>query len=618
MVRLVSSRWFPLADLILVLGCGAIWITWPSVGGWPILIALLPWAARLAAGHFPFQRSLLDLPLIVFLFTAGVGVWAAYDQALALEKFWILISAVLVYYALAGQPKANMGVLTGIFSVVGVFIAVYFLLCHDWSKSPTVDFSLLDQIGLRIMAYRPDITLDDLPPNQAGGVLGLLLPFTLAFIINNWKRRNRSQIVIAIVCFVVILVGLLLTSSRGAWLALLAGMGMWLLWRLSERFAGGEVRKAGVIFGIVLLVLGIVGFISAMFFPGGALGIANYLPGLPNGRSRIELVQNALQLVGDFPLTGAGLSSFPGLYSQYMMVTPFFLFEYSHNFMLDIALEQGVFGWLAIVFVYGVSVFFLVKFIAGSRRDSDLRIVAEASMASLVVIVLHGLVDDALYANTGTPLLLLLPGMAVGLSKFGETLPERKSDQRTYQKWLVLGGITFVMIGLAVIAWRKPLLGIWQSNLGAVAMAQNELAGWPTNEWNKDPDVSDLDSAKDRFLLAVKLDPNNRTAHHRLGLIALQGGQYNEAQDQLGEAYRIKSDHRGIQKTLGYANVWAGSFDQAAQLLAKIPEAEYELSVYAIWWKSLRRVDLARQAKQMEEILKEMGNSNLSQRENQP
>jgi tetratricopeptide (TPR) repeat protein len=511
-----------------------------------------------------------------------------------------------------------MGVLTGIFSGLGVFIAVYFLLCHDWSKSPTVDFSLLDQIGLRIMAYRPNFTLEDLPPNQAGGILGLLFPFALAFLFDSWKKHNRRLIAIALVCFLVIFVGLIMTSSRGAWLALLVGMVLWLLWRLCERFAGGEVRKAGVIFGIVLLALGIVGFLGAMFYPGGVLGIGNYLPGLPNGRSRLELVQNALHLIGDFPLTGAGLGSFGGLYSQYMMVTPYFLFEYSHNFMLDIALEQSVLGWLSIVCVYGVSVFLLVKFVAGGRRDSELRIVAEASMASLVAIVLHGLVDDALYANTGTPLLFLLPGMAVGLSKFGETSPEKKSIQRTYQKWLVLGGITFVMIGLAVIAWRRPLLGIWHSNLGAVSMAQKELAGWPTNQWDKDPDVSDLESAKDRFLLAVKLDPNNRTAHHRLGLIALQGGQYKEAQDQLGEAYRINSDHRGIQKTLGYANVWAGSYDQAAQLLAKIPEAEYELSEYVVWWKSLRRADLARQAEQMEEILKEMGNPIVNQRENQP
>lgn len=618
MDRLVSSRWFALADLLIVLGCGAIWLAWPAVGGWPILLALLPWAARLAAGQSPYQKSSLDLPLLAFLLTAGVGVWAAYDHELALAKFWVLISAALVYFAVAGQPKANMGVLTGLLSILGVFIAFYFLLSQDWSKSPAIDFGGLDRLGLWIMTNRPDFTLFDLPPNQMGGLLVLFLPFTLAFMINSWKHGNRILIAIAIASASGMLIGLLLTSSRGAWLALLAGMGIWLVWGLSEKYSRGAIRKAGIIFGIVLLVFVIVGLAGAMLYPGGVVGIANSLPGLPDGKSRLELAQSALKLIGDYPLTGSGLRSFPGLYSQYIMVTPFLLFEYSHNFMLDLALEQSIFGWLAIVIIYGFSILLSTRFVSGSRRGSELRVIAEASLASLIIVILHGLVDDALYSNTGTPFLFLLPGMAVSLAKFGRTQPVDKTIVRTYQKWLVLGGVTFVMIGLAVVAWRKPLLGIWHANLGAVSMAQHELADWPTNRWNKSADVTTLRSAKEQLLTAVKIDPNNRTARHRLGLIALQGREYQEAQEQLNEAYRIDSEHRGIQKTLGYAYVWAGSYEQAAQLLVEIPEAEYELSEYVPWWKSLGRDDLARQAYQMKQILKEIGTPNLNLRENQP
>jgi len=166
--------------------------------------------------------------------------------------------------------------------------------------------------------------------------------------------------------------------------------------------------------------------------------------------------------------------------------------------------------------------------------------------------------------------------------------------------------------------WRNPLLGIWQSNLGAISMAQSELVNWPTGRWNGNPDLSVYQSARERFLYAVKIAPHNRTAHHRLGLIALQGRQYPEARDQLNEAYRIDSDHRGIQKSAGYANVWTGSFDQAAELLVEIPEAIYELNEYNIWWKRQGRIDLASQATQMEEILKGMSTPNLYQRENQP
>jgi O-antigen ligase len=463
MDRLVSSRWFALADLILVLGCGAIWIAWPAAGGWPILIALLPWAVRLAAGLFPFQKSILDFPIIAFLLTAGVGVWAAYDREAALVKFWILISAVLLYYALAGQPKANLRILTGLFGAMGVCIAAYFLLSQDWSINSRGDFSWINRIWTWIILSRPALSLWKLPPNQAGGLLVLLLPFTLAFVLDSWKKHKRCLIVIAVLCATVMVVGLILTSSRGAWLALLVGMGIWGIWWLCERITGGEIRKAGTIFGVVLAGLLILGLVGVMLTPGGVLGLTNRLPGLPDGGSRLNLAKSALQLISDFPLTGGGLRSFPGLYSQYIMVTPFLLFEYSHNFMLDVALEQSVFGWLAIVLIFGISFIFLVKFIAGSRRDSELRIFAEATLTGILVVVLHGLVDDALYGDAGNPLLFLLPGMAIGIVKFSESHLVAKTNQRNFQKWLVLGGVTFVMIGFGVVALRKPLLGIWHA-----------------------------------------------------------------------------------------------------------------------------------------------------------
>jgi tetratricopeptide (TPR) repeat protein len=300
------------------------------------------------------------------------------------------------------------------------------------------------------------------------------------------------------------------------------------------------------------------------------------------------------------------------------MVTPFLLFEYSHNFLLDVALEQSIFGWLAIVITFGISIFFLIQFITSSRRDSDLQIFAEATLTSILVIVLHGLVDDALYGNAGSPLLFLLPGMSICIVKFGESFKVEKAHRKNFQKWLVLSGVTFVMIGFGVLAWRAPLLGIWHANLGAISLAQFELNGWPTNKWNMIPDISLLKPAREQLNRAVELSPNNRTARFRLGLIALQGGQYNEAQAQLSEAYRIDDDHRGIQKNLGYASAWAGNPDQAAQLLAEIPEAEYELNQYVIWWKRLGRFDLASQADKVESILKGTGNPTPIQKDNQP
>jgi len=95
--RLVVSRWFALADL----ACASVAALWgyaqPAAGGWVLLVALVPWLLRLASGRFPFQRTIFDLLVAIFLLTAFVGVWAAYDRQTAWSKLWIILVAILLY-----------------------------------------------------------------------------------------------------------------------------------------------------------------------------------------------------------------------------------------------------------------------------------------------------------------------------------------------------------------------------------------------------------------------------------------------------------------------------------------------------------------------------------------
>jgi hypothetical protein len=76
LVQIVQTRWFGLLDLSAALTSGVILMLWPGLGYWPVLIALLPWVARLAAGCFPFKRTAFDLPLALF-WNRWIGVWAA-------------------------------------------------------------------------------------------------------------------------------------------------------------------------------------------------------------------------------------------------------------------------------------------------------------------------------------------------------------------------------------------------------------------------------------------------------------------------------------------------------------------------------------------------------------
>ena len=47
------------------------WYVRPQLGWLPLIIALVPWIIRAAAGLFLFQPTPLDLPMALFLATAA-------------------------------------------------------------------------------------------------------------------------------------------------------------------------------------------------------------------------------------------------------------------------------------------------------------------------------------------------------------------------------------------------------------------------------------------------------------------------------------------------------------------------------------------------------------------
>ncbi len=599
-MKLVEDRWFPIVDLGCAVAGAVLWFAAAGLVSWqPLLLVLLPWLVRLLAGRSPFQRTCFDLPVLVFLLTALVGVWAAYDRTAAWSKFWILLSAVFLFYALAGQSRRDAWMVVGFLGVSSGLVGIYFLLSNNWQVIPA-DIGVLQRLALRWMRIRPNLRLMGIHPNAAGGVLAVLIPYLLAFAVYGWRRKRWELVGITAVTAPFTFFAFLMTSSRAAWLAVAVAAAVWFLWWFSRVTYQKTPLTREAMFGLMVLALFGTGLIVALLWAGGPVGLLSWLPGADNSTSRLELMQRTLQLWQDFPYTGGGLASFAGLYSTYIAVTPFFLFSYGHNFWLDVLLEQGPVGFLALLGVL-VAAFWLLRPPARGREQAiakEVRIFRWATFVSLIVMVLHGLMDDALYGTLGTPLLLLLPGMAVYLS--GKRQNALLPGQLRSLKFAAVVGVAG--IGLVAVFYNG-LLGHWYANLGAVRMARIELQDWPTNEWDNGRYLADLAPAMALFETALLYDPLNRTAHHRLGLVAMQEQSYEAASFHLEVAYGLAASHRGIVKCLGFSYAWQGKLTESAVLLSQIKEARQEMNNYTRWWRRNGRADLAAQAEKMVNLL---------------
>jgi hypothetical protein len=550
--------------------------------------------------------------MAIFVFTAAVGVWAAYSKESASMKFWLIIGAAFIFYALAGQPRENLWYIVVLINLAGVLLAGFFLLTHDWETAPS-EFGFLNHLGLRWMSIRPVHAIPKLNPNLVGGLLTLTMPFLLALNLHARRRRYRVGFWLSIVATGFVALGLLLTGSQSAWLALMAGIGAWVIWWLSGKLSTAVNLSRGAAFAILLALACILPILLGLFWPGESIDLLDRLPGRFDASDRLSLNRSSLDLVADYPFTGGGLASFPGLYSQYILVIPVFFLQNGHNTVLDTALEQAILGFVALTGIFIGSIWFLLRAELGAQKENgngdpivDLSLVRWAIAVSLVVMMVHGLVDDAVYGSPAVLFLFSLPGLTMAV-----VLPERELRSGSSRiigqaQTAILTVILATIVLLALVG--KQLTSAWYANLGAVAMARNELAAWPTNQWDDGSNVDALGPAEELFRKSLESYPNNRTAHHRLGLASMLKRDFGSAVAHLEAAARTTPHHEGIRKALAYSYVWSGQFDQAQSLMVEIPEAGQEMQVYSWWWTTQDREDLAARATHMVVELEGAGN----------
>jgi tetratricopeptide (TPR) repeat protein len=625
MIELAEDRWFPLVNLSLAIGAGTLWYLTSGRIGWPLLVAILvPWMMRIAAGYFPFRRSRFDGLLLLFGITAVIGIFTAYDTNLARGKFWILLGAMAIYFGIVSLSRRDVWRLAGATGPLGASLALYFVMSNNWRQWPA-EIGLFNRIGGMWMSLRPSLPLPVLHPNTLGGMMALLLPFNIAFGIYAWRQRRMRWLQLAVVSGAITVGGLLFSSSIGAWLAVAVGLGIWFLWEISNKLRRKLPFSQKTIF---------IGFMVGLFLLG--LMLLSFLLRLGvDSATRLGLAQQTLFLIEDFGLTGSGLATFPALYAQYVQVTPVFFAAYS-NFFLDIWLEQGIFALVSMLIVLGGSFWLLLKQSAfwtqksvqqpvspaeaeaiettwrrrrRRRRNtplnsSEMVLFRWAAFASMVVMILHGLIDDALYGDQASPLLFFAPAMVILVTRRSRQTDAPPISVRRY--WVMGFAVTAVLLAALFVGFRQTVQAQWAANLGALQLARAELVGWPTNKWDTGEDLQRFDAATALFEQALAVDSQNRTANHRLGMIAMVKRDYETAVFHLEQAQAAADSHRGITKSLGYSYVWNNQLDQAAETLLKIPESRAEMSVYANWWEQRNRPDLAAKASEMSMILQDV------------
>jgi O-antigen ligase len=276
-----------------------------SVTGIALALLYIAWLVGHVIRPELFRRPTFrtSLPLVLYVAFVGLSAFAAQDLQLFSFEFWIMVEMLFLYIYLINWVRTRQDVM---------FFVTLLLLGMALESVLMIGLRLnggsLSAAGIKLHVDSADTT-GSVP--RVGGTLGsangaatyfaTLLAPALAILI---MRISRWYDILAAGAFCLGGVGLLLTFSRGGWLASAVAASMVALcgWRLLQ-----PGHKAMFFFGIVFV----------LSFLGVQKAVSDRLFDDQSATSRIPLMEMALRMIADHPFIGVGANNYTLNMDQY-------------------------------------------------------------------------------------------------------------------------------------------------------------------------------------------------------------------------------------------------------------------------------------------------------------
>ncbi|EAQ78028.1 O-antigen ligase family protein [Blastopirellula marina] len=308
----------------------------------------------------------------------------------------------------------------------------------------------------RLMSTEPASTFT--LTNSLAGFLAVGLIITAGVAIQQVRARSYLQAAVLAVILCLLCGTLILTKSRTAVLAVVAGMGLWGILASSLR---RHLPWKYLVGGVLLLAIAVGGG-----FASGLLDREVFTEAPKSVLYRLQYWQGALDVTAERPLFGCGLGNFQSFYPRYMPASASETIADPHNFLLEIAASAGV---PAVLLLLGFIAVWLLRFPTGSQAEPTLTAAEgspeQAPDASIVPIFVGALVAFLLAPPIravmqgespiwmmwiGLPLALAVAGATYGWSRRGtlDLLTLRIAAIVLMINLLAAGGISFPAVAL--------------------------------------------------------------------------------------------------------------------------------------------------------------------------
>ncbi|MFW5941431.1 MAG: O-antigen ligase family protein, partial [Chloroflexota bacterium] len=448
--------------------------------GWLLAAVLIPLWVNLWA-HQPFEPSKAILLRSLVWLSVAVALAGALLHGDRTIFFWrrnpllwpvLLLGVVLVattalapypYLSLYGSYTRGQGLLTWLSYLLLFFLVSAglrrqaqrrrLLQAMVLSGAPLALLGLLQAAGLDPLG----LTVDTRSPvyatlgrsNFVGAYAAMLLAPAMALAVTA-RQPQRGRLWAAL--FVMLLVLVALTQSRGAWMAALVSVGLFAALQWAPRLSGRARRilVAGAGAGVLLAAAG--GSYALLTAEGGSLA------------ARRRIWAGVWALIRERPLLGYGLDAlevfFPAVYPPelvYYQGREVFV-DRAHNVLLEWLAAAGLPGAVAFLFVMGAFFVLAGRRLQSGQAGSESRAVVAACTAAVAGNLIGNLgTFDVTATAMATWLLMAVVASPAAGREHAERLPARGASERTPPRLLAAAGLLAAAAFLVVQLNGRPL-----------------------------------------------------------------------------------------------------------------------------------------------------------------
>ncbi|MFB0534687.1 MAG: O-antigen ligase family protein [Anaerolineae bacterium] len=391
-----------------------------------LVLVLVPWLCRWEVRGHPTVRTPADWPIVIMLLMTLVGITVSSDSSTSLTTLCQIVAGVGLFYGVVNWTRSERRAcpersrrawqVAFLLVALGLALALIAPLGTRWNFEKQL-FSapgVYDHIPSLLLPYE---TIND---NVLAGALALFVPIGVALLLlapfsflSRWQAGLARAGLFAATLITLAIV--ILTQSRGAYLALAVGLLVMALLRRPELLWGTPLLLIGA--GAAVRRFGLYPLVDAILMTDAFGGV----------EKRQQVWSAALSMIGHFPLTGIGLGTFDqtlsSMYPFSALYGPKANVHHAHNLFLQVGVDLGLPGLCAFVALLIISLraAWRVWRFRGRRDWKDASALGLGLFISLIVMSLHGVVDAASWGNKPSVIPWLVMGLSVAAYDFTKT-----------------------------------------------------------------------------------------------------------------------------------------------------------------------------------------------------